>query len=169
MKPPLPAQPYRLIFMCVWVCFKHPHLLPLQLPPARPRIASCLFKTWEEDPAHFLQRSIIGGRPRRRPTTEPGTIRTNQQACQRGTITERRRGVDDVKEMEGRKRVLILVLARGLLCSDAGVYAMSMSWLHSKRRAIELAQTAIQSPNITHKHILLLLFPWGLTWREHIT
>lgn len=78
---------------------------------------------------------------------------------ERHNYREEAGGGDDVKEMEGRKRVLILVLARGLLCSDAGVYAMSMSWLHSKRRVIELAQTAIQSPNITHKHILLLLFP----------
>lgn len=76
---------------------------------------------------------------------------------ERGAITGGGGGGDDGKEMEGRKRVLILVLARGLLCSDAGVYATSTAWLHSKRGAIELAQTAIQSANITHKHIPLLL------------
>lgn len=56
------------------------------------------------------------------------------------------------------KRVLILVLARGLLCFEAGVYATSTIWLHSKRRAIELAQTAVWGPKLTHKHVLLLLF-----------
>lgn len=31
------------------------------------------------------------------------------------------------------KRLLILVLVWGLLCSDAGVDVMSMGWLHSER------------------------------------
>lgn len=79
VKPPLPAQPYHLIFVCVCVCALNiptSSLCNSNAPPSppQPRITSCLFKT-REDPAHFLQRSIIGGRARRRPTTASAQTR----------------------------------------------------------------------------------------------
>lgn len=84
---------------------------------------------------------------------DPGDVpRKPAGVSERRAITEGGGGVMEKRWMEG-KRVLILVLAWGLLCSDAAVDATSMGWLHSERRAIEIAQTTIQSPNT----LLLLL------------
>lgn len=61
---------------------------------------------------------------------DPGHVRRRRLG--RSAQTSRCVRERHIGEMEGRKRVLILVLAQGLLCSDAGVYTTSLGWLHSE-------------------------------------